>query len=73
MGVVPLASEHESAYIVMPNMRPAAIAFDAAAPTFDSRFSVCTVLRRNAGPCGPSYCGCFQRVAGSWNWAVAQA
>jgi SAM-dependent methyltransferase len=40
VGVVPLASEHESAYIVMPNMRPAAIAFDAVAPTFDSRFSV---------------------------------
>jgi ubiquinone/menaquinone biosynthesis C-methylase UbiE len=40
MGVVPLAPDHESAYIVMPDLRPAAIAFDAVAPTFDSRFSV---------------------------------
>ena len=39
MGVLPLAPEHESAaYPMMAELRPAAAAFDAVAPTFDSRF-----------------------------------
>ena len=38
MGVVPLAPEHELAYMMMADLRPAAIAFDAVASTFDSRF-----------------------------------
>jgi SAM-dependent methyltransferase len=38
MGVIPLAAVYESAYTMMPPLRPAALAFDAVAPTFDSRF-----------------------------------
>jgi SAM-dependent methyltransferase len=38
MGVISLAAVYESAYTVTPPLRPAALAFDAVAPTFDSRF-----------------------------------
>jgi SAM-dependent methyltransferase len=38
MGVISLAAVYESAYTVMPPLRPAALAFDAVAPTFDARF-----------------------------------
>jgi SAM-dependent methyltransferase len=38
MGVLPLAPDSESADTMIACLRPAAIAFDAAAPTFDSRF-----------------------------------
>jgi len=38
MGVISLAAIYESACTVMPPLRPAALAFDAVAPTFDSRF-----------------------------------
>ena len=38
MGILPLAAAHESVYTVMPPLRPAAFAFDAIAPVFDSRF-----------------------------------
>jgi len=38
MGVISLAAVYESSYTVMPPLRPAALAFDAVAPTFDSRF-----------------------------------
>ena len=41
MGVLPLAPEHESAaHTMMADLRPAAVAFDAVASTFDSRFGV---------------------------------
>jgi SAM-dependent methyltransferase len=33
-----LAAAHESSYTMMPLLRPAALAFDAIAPAFDSRF-----------------------------------
>jgi SAM-dependent methyltransferase len=38
MGVASLAAEHESGYPVTPTLRPAALAFDAIAASFDSRF-----------------------------------
>lgn len=38
MGVLSLAATHESSYAMMPPLRPAALAFDAIAPAFDSRF-----------------------------------
>jgi SAM-dependent methyltransferase len=38
MGVISLAAVYESVYTMMPPLRPAALAFDAVAPTFDSRF-----------------------------------
>jgi SAM-dependent methyltransferase len=40
MGVLPLAPANKSAYSMMAGLRPAASAFDAVAPTFDSRFGV---------------------------------
>ncbi len=39
MGVVSLAPVHGWGDAMMAGLRPAAIAFDAAAPTFDSRFA----------------------------------
>ena len=33
-----MAAAHESRYTMMPSLRPAALAFDAIAPAFDSRF-----------------------------------
>ena len=38
MGIISLAAAHESANSMMPPLRPAALAFDAIAPAFDSRF-----------------------------------
>jgi SAM-dependent methyltransferase len=38
MGVIWLVAARESGFTMMPFLRPAAIAFDAVAPTFDSRF-----------------------------------
>jgi ubiquinone/menaquinone biosynthesis C-methylase UbiE len=38
MGVLSLATTYESSYAMMPPIRPAALAFDAIAPAFDSRF-----------------------------------
>lgn len=38
MGVLSLAAEHESTCTMMSPLRPAAFAFDAIAPAFDSRF-----------------------------------
>lgn len=38
MGVLPLATAHETVDAMMTPLRPAALAFDAIAPVFDSRF-----------------------------------
>ena len=44
MGIPSLAAVHESVYTMMPPLRPAALAFDAVAPEFDSRFGAwCSV------------------------------
>jgi ubiquinone/menaquinone biosynthesis C-methylase UbiE len=38
MGVISLAATNESIDTMIPTLRPAAVAFDAIAPSFDSRF-----------------------------------
>ncbi len=44
MGVISLAAADESVYTMTSSLRPAALAFDAIAPDFDSRFGVwCSV------------------------------
>ncbi len=40
MGIISVAAAHEWVYTMTPPLRPAALAFDAIAPVFDSRFSI---------------------------------